>query len=230
MNATIVLASYNRPAYLRQALDSARAVHGVSEIIVVDDASDTLDVHHVIQEAVKLDSRVRPCFRQVNGGESAALNSGIKLAGGDWIIPLHDDDMLDSVGPSLLIEYAKTNKLEVVWGDALDIDQDGKPMKLVRGAPPDGERIWKEDYFYFPAMMWRRIVNAHIGWFDESLASNVDWDWKIRCITECLCGYAPVTVVNYRRHPANKSTVNAGFVMQDCERRFKDKLRRKYGR
>lgn len=230
MNATVVLASHNRPTFLRAALDSARAVAGIKNIVVVDDASDNLDVHRVIAEAVKTDHRVLPHFKQVNGGESATLNSGIHMAGDGWIIPLHDDDMLEPHGAELLIGYAEANKLDVVWGDAIDIDPDGRPLKLVPGAPPDRDRIWREDYFYFPAMVWHQRVHKRIGFFDESIVSNVDWDWKIRCIMECRCGYAPVTQVRYRRHPANKSTVNAGAVMEDCRRRFMDRLRRRYGR
>lgn len=229
MGISVVLTSYNRPAFLEKALESVMAADWPTEIIVVDDCSSTSDIHKVVMNALKVDRRIRPHFRHENGGESAALNTGIKLAGEEWIVPLHDDDTTDPVGFGMLVDYAEAHSLDVIWGDALDIDVNGEPMALVRGAPPVRERIWQEDYFYFPAMAWRRSVHNRIGYFNEDIVSNVDWDWKIRCIMERACGYAPVTVVNYRRHPANKSTVNAGDVMEDCKRRFMVELKKRYG-
>lgn len=230
MGISVVLTSYNRPRFLEAALESAMSAGWPTEIIAVDDYSNDPAVDKIIKRAAKMDERVCPHFRQYNGGESAALNTGVKFAGQEWIVPLHDDDMVDRQGFGLLVDYAEAHNLDVVWGDALDINTEGAPTGLVKGAPPDRERIWQEDYFYFPAMAWRRSVHNRIGYFNEQIVSNVDWDWKIRCIMERRCGYAPVKVVNYRRHPENKSTVNAGAVMEDCKRRFMDVLKRRYGK
>lgn len=223
---SIVVCSHNRPGFLEHALESAVAMPEAREIIVVDDCSDDLSVHKVIERFVKIDHRVCPTFRQRNGGEAAALNTGLEMAGGEWIVPLHDDDMLEPGGFPLLLASAVVDRAEVAWGDAMDIDEHGAPRGLVRGDHPNKSRIWREDYFYFPAMAWRADVVKRIGKFDTALPSNLDWDWKVRCVNECRCAYYPVTVVRYRRHPLNKSTVNAGTVMKACEQKWRAKLRR----
>lgn len=211
---------------LDAALASAVAMREARDILVIDDASDNLEVHRVIERYVKTDKRVCPTFRQHNGGEAATINTGMQMAGEGWIVPLHDDDMLEPGGFPRLLEAAERDGADVAWGDAMDLDEYGKPVGLVRGAPPDRKRIWESDYFYFPAMAWKLSIVKRIGGFDVSLPSNLDWDWKVRCINMCRCAYYPVTVVRYRRHPGNKSTVNAGRVMRECEQRWRAKLGR----
>jgi glycosyltransferase involved in cell wall biosynthesis len=90
MKFSIVITTYNRLSLLKRAIDSALAQTELCEVIVVDDgSSDGTDAY--LQD---LKGKVAFWRNSKNLGHSAAMNIGVKLAQGDWIKPLDDDDYL----------------------------------------------------------------------------------------------------------------------------------------
>lgn len=87
---SIIIPTYNRPDSLDRALRSiATQLASDMEVIVVNDAS-TKDYH----EHIKLHQCLISHYRvlEKNGGVSTARNEGLRLAKGDWICFLDDDD------------------------------------------------------------------------------------------------------------------------------------------
>jgi len=85
---TAVIPAYNAAEYIARAIKSVLAqTRPADEIIVVDDGStdNTLDVVRSFGEKVIL-------IQQENGGASAARNTGINAATGNWIAFLDADD------------------------------------------------------------------------------------------------------------------------------------------
>src|SRR5208282_5367026 len=93
---SIVIPSRNRPALLRQAIDSVLAQrHLAKEIIVVDDGSDGDAVALYAKLADELAGRVTflHLVRRPRGhGQSYAINFGAGAAAGNYIGMLDDDD------------------------------------------------------------------------------------------------------------------------------------------
>ena len=87
--ASIVITTHNRPELVARAIASARAqTMSDLEVIVVDDGS------RPPFEADIADDRVRVIRRENAGGPSAARNTGLAAARGEWITFLDDDDTL----------------------------------------------------------------------------------------------------------------------------------------
>jgi GT2 family glycosyltransferase len=88
---SIVIVNFNYASFLPQAIDSALAqtLPGC-EIIVVDDCS-TDESHTIIQG---YGDRVIPVIRSVNGGMSAAVNSGFLKSSAPIVLFLDADDFL----------------------------------------------------------------------------------------------------------------------------------------
>ena len=86
---TVVIPVYNGGRYLRESIDSvlAQTFHDY-EIVCVDDGS-TDDSPVLLQE---YGARLR-VVRQENSGQSAARNVGVKLARGEYIALLDQDDV-----------------------------------------------------------------------------------------------------------------------------------------
>ena len=86
---TVVIPVYNGGRYLRESIDSvlAQTFHDY-EIVCVDDGS-TDDSPVLLQE---YGQRLR-VVRQENSGQSAARNVGVKLARGEYIAFLDQDDV-----------------------------------------------------------------------------------------------------------------------------------------
>ena len=86
---TAIVCTYNRSAFLAEALDSIAAqTRTVDEIIVWDDGStdDTESVARNARQPVHY-------FRSENGGKAKALNQAIARAEGDRIWICDDDDI-----------------------------------------------------------------------------------------------------------------------------------------
>jgi glycosyltransferase involved in cell wall biosynthesis len=85
----VIIATYNKPELLRQALESVFAQsRAADEIIVVDDGSSN-DTDQVVQNYLP---NVL-LLRQQNLGQSIARNTGISVAKSEWICFLDHDDM-----------------------------------------------------------------------------------------------------------------------------------------
>src|SRR3990167_9420175 len=92
---SVVMPTFNLARLLERALRSALdQTYDNLEIIVVDDASsdDTPDVVKTVQ-----DERVRYIRHETNRGGSAARNTGIRIATGEFIAFLDDDDEWESI-------------------------------------------------------------------------------------------------------------------------------------
>lgn len=102
---SVIVPLYNKQAYIESCIDSVLSqTYPLFELIVVDDGSTD-------QSAAKVkrfdDSRVRYIY-QSNNGVSAARNTGIKAAGGQYIAFLDADDWYEK---SILEEFYKLSLL-----------------------------------------------------------------------------------------------------------------------
>ncbi len=85
---SVVIPSYNHARYVPEAVESALAQVGCrTEVIVVDDGS-TDNTREVL---ARFGDRIRYIFQE-NQGHSAARNTGIRAAQGEWIALLDADD------------------------------------------------------------------------------------------------------------------------------------------
>ena len=94
--ASIVIPCYNHGAMLREALASVEEVRNanVLEVIIVDDGSSEAETVRVLNELAEAGYCVVP---QPNRRVAAARNAGIRLAKGEFILPLDSDNRLREV-------------------------------------------------------------------------------------------------------------------------------------
>lgn len=91
---SIVIPCFNsRPDSIRPALESALGqIYRNTEILLVDDGSEP-GTAVMLEKLASVDPRVH-YIRQENGGVSAARNTGVREASGEYIAFLDDDDLL----------------------------------------------------------------------------------------------------------------------------------------
>ena len=107
---SVIIPCYDSAEYLREAIESARdQTHRPLEIIVVDDGSTdgSLDIAREYAEPVRV-------LTQANAGVSAARNTGIEVARGEWIAFLDADDVWAPAKLELQMDLAKLSGPEVV--------------------------------------------------------------------------------------------------------------------
>lgn len=109
---SVIVPIYNMEKYLPECVDSIRKqTYGNLEILLVDDGSTDGSLR-TCEEYAKKDSRIRVIHRE-NGGLSAARNTGLDQATGDWIGFVDSDDWVEPDLYETLLTLAQEHQAEV---------------------------------------------------------------------------------------------------------------------
>lgn len=93
---SVVMPCYNpKPEWLTEAIESVRAQsYSHWELCIADDASTDSRIREILNNYITSDSRIKVVFREANGHISAASNSALAMATGDYVALLDHDDVL----------------------------------------------------------------------------------------------------------------------------------------
>ena len=180
---SIILPVYNTPErWLRACLDSVRGqLYGFWELCISDDASTKPQVRSVLQEYAAKDDRIKVVFRERNGHISAASNSGLELATGNYVALLDHDDVLSE---HALFHVAQTiikhPEARLVYSDEDKIDEAG------RRYDPYFKSDWNPVLFYGHNMfnhfgIYSLDLVRDVGGFREGYEGSQDYDLVLRC-------------------------------------------------
>ena len=181
---SIILPVYNTPErWLRACLDSVRSqLYGVWELCIADDASTERHVRSVLQKYAAKDNRIKVVFRKKNGHISAASNSALELASGNYVALLDHDDVLPE---HALFHVAQTiikhPEARLIYSDEDKIDETGQRF----------DPYFKSDWN--PALFCGHNMFSHFGVYSLALVRDVggfregweggqDYDLAFRCI------------------------------------------------
>lgn len=198
---SVVVPTRNRPALLREALASIRALETPSlkfEILVGDNG---------IEMANKLAAAEFGAFYMTvsKQGAAAARNAGLKMAKGEFVAFLDDDDVWL---PTNIVEHLAILQtqpdVEAVFGQVVTTDMALKPQ----GEPwpataKTGDALVHEMLSgYYPqlgATMVRADVARAVGLFDERLLGDQDWDWQLRIARRRKTAFTSTPSVLFRQ-------------------------------
>jgi len=125
---SVIVPVYNVEAYLTECLNSiVNQTFDDIEIILVDDGSTDLS-GNIMNEFAKKDSRII-IYSQLNQGVSAARNSGISLASGEYILFVDSDDSILENSIETIYKQATETNADIVIGNVLYCYQDGRQIK-----------------------------------------------------------------------------------------------------
>lgn len=107
---SVIVPVYNVAPYVEACLSSiVSQSYDNLEILVVDDAS-TDGSYDICQKYYKSDSRVRLMHHNKNLGLSAARNTALEVAKGDYIVFVDSDDTIDKNMYSAMCSAAQKTK------------------------------------------------------------------------------------------------------------------------
>lgn len=211
---SVIMALYRGERYVQEALESIAAqTHPPREVIVVDDGSPDNSVALVERLTLPFDLRI---LRQGNAGQSAARNTGIRAARGEYVAFLDQDDVWRPDHLAVLHEtLASDPSLAWVFGDFDLIDADGETLVgsylsetrvvIDRRTVPS---IVHADIMALPsASLMRRSALMQVRGFDRRLSGYEDDELYLRLYRR---GYSiavqPRVRIRYRTHTANASS------------------------
>ena len=112
MMISVIMPAYNSGPYLRECLDSVRAqTYRELEIICVNDGSID-NSQDILTDVARQDSRVKVIIQE-NSGVSAARNTGLDVARGDYLTFVDSDDAIESDFYEILINLAEKYQADI---------------------------------------------------------------------------------------------------------------------
>ena len=184
MKISVIIPAYNAEKWLRSSVESVKKQsRPADEIIIVDDGSTdgTPGLCRELGEQIRY-------MRRVNGGLSAARNSGVAMAKGDWFLFLDADDALYPDALEMLSSKAQSSGAEVVYGFVLQRGETLLGTKLhslpyAVGAPPHpaAATFWWTPISTAGCALISRGLNEKIGGFDEAFRQVEDAEYWLRC-------------------------------------------------
>ncbi len=181
---SVILPTYNRAHLIARAIRSVldQTYHDF-ELIVVDDASmdNTKEVIMGFN-----DPRIRYIRHELNRGGSAARNTGINAAHGEYIAFQDSDDewLPEKLEKQMRIFEKASTQVGVVYTGFYLIKDDsrmympGQNIKIKKGNLH--EELLNGNFVAADAVVIRKECFEKVGVFDESLPRLQDWELFIR--------------------------------------------------
>jgi glycosyltransferase involved in cell wall biosynthesis len=218
---SVIIPFYNREMSVVAATESVlRQSFSDIEVILINDAST--DGSAV---AVKMigDSRIRLLTHEQNQGASAARNTGIAAATGEWIAFQDSDDFwlpeklqrqmeaLTSSGTEFVAGYcgmlikhmgvAKSNRIEYLPGHDVVV-RDGDIL----------ESLMKQSFVSTQTLIVRRSTVSQTNGFDADLPALEDWEFMLR-----VAQLGPVAFVD---EPLVHQQFSANSITRSAQKRL----------
>lgn len=179
---SIVMPVYNpSPAALLAAIQSVQdQIYSWWELCIADDASTNPDVIRLLRDVAAADDRIRLLRRESNGHISAASNSALRLATGEFVALMDHDDILP---PHALFEIASCilarPTVDLIYSDEDHLGADG------RRHHPYFKPDWDPDLVLAQNLVshlgvYRRTLLERIGGFRTGLEGSQDHDLALR--------------------------------------------------
>jgi len=162
---SVIIPAYNAAATLQECLESVlcQQVEGM-EIIVVDDGSNDGETTLMAEEYARRDSRIS-LIKQANQGLSAARNSGINRAKGQWITFVDSDDSLAPGTLPAILATAEQGNYDLT---EYSVDERyNHPKHASRLQLPDREYdsaadYWLEGHAYEHCYAWNKLYRRQL--------------------------------------------------------------------
>jgi glycosyltransferase involved in cell wall biosynthesis len=181
---SVLMPTYNTPEkWLVAAIESVRRqLYDNWELCIADDASKEPHVRKILERYQKKDSRIKVVIRESNGHISAASNSALALAHGDFIALLdHDDEIRPHALACVALELDAHPNADLVYSDEDKIDENGH--RYDHYFKPD----WNPDLFLVQNFVshlgvYRTLLVREVGGFRIGYEGSQDWDLAMRVI------------------------------------------------
>ncbi|MEQ8335209.1 glycosyltransferase [Nisaea sp.] len=183
---SIVMPTYNTPpALLEAAVKSVRdQLYENWELCIADDASTSEETKATLARLAAEDDRIKVTWREKNGHISAASNSALERATGDYIALLdHDDELTVHALYMVAVEINEHPDADILYSDEDKIDGNGAYFA------PYFKTDWAPDMFLGQNLInhlgvYRRALVEKVGGFRLGYEGSQDYDLALRVIEQ----------------------------------------------
>lgn len=208
---SIVVPIYNEEKFISEALDSIVAQTDVDwEALLIDDGS-TDSTPGILDEYAKRDNRFR-VFHKSNGGQSSAINLGVREAKGEWLCWLSGDDYFHPQKLEMNRRWIQDYpEIHFFFTGFWLIEPDGKKIEY----PLDWLKLENPAYHLVQLLRSNWVMGISIcikrktwlktGEFDGSFRYAHDLDMWVRFMLNTPNRYFPERTCTMRYHPGQET-------------------------
>ncbi|QYO67460.1 glycosyltransferase [Leptolyngbya sp. 7M] len=206
---SILMPVYNTPEpFLQAAIQSVLdQVYQNWELCIADDASSESHVRAILNSYASQDSRIKVAFRDQNGHISAASNTALSQAEGEYIALLDHDDVL---APEALYEMVallnQHPEADMIYSDEDKLDSQGHRTH------PFFKPDWCPDSFLSRMYtchlgLYRRHLVERVGGFRVGYEGSQDYDLVLRLTEQTNhIFHIPKVLYHWRMHSSSTAS------------------------
>jgi len=209
---SIIMPVYNAERYLSEAIESILSqTYEDFEFIIINDGS-TDNSQNIIEEYAANDKRIK-CIQKENGGVAAALNTGLDMAIGEYIVRMDADDVSYPNRLGRLKGFMDEHpEIDICGSYALD---NGTELHIA----PVGDKMIKVYSMFNPPLIHpsvcfrKSFVEANSVRYD--LVAAEDYDMWTRLLDVAKFANIPEPLLMYRIHGENITIKNDSQIIND---------------
>jgi glycosyltransferase involved in cell wall biosynthesis len=212
---SVVMPTCNtKPEWLREAIDSVlNQLYPFWELCIADDASTAPHVREILEQYRAVDTRIRVVYRTVCGHISAASNSALELAKGDFVALLdHDDVLPEHALYHVASSIRKNTNAIILYSDEDKLAEDGSRTEPHFKSDWNPDLLFSQNYICHLCVIKRSILQK-IGGFRAGVEGSQDHDLILRCLPHVKDNqiiHIPKILYHWRIHPQSTAQSAAG--------------------
>lgn len=228
---SLIMPVYNvEPEYLKQCLDSIlNQTYKNFEICIADDASTNENTIKLLKEYEKKWKEIKVTYRKKNGHISEASNTALKLATGEFVGLIDNDDILSS---NALYEVAKTlnenKKLDMIYSDEDKLDLRGRRCEPHFKPDFSLDTLYSHNYVCHFTVIRTSILKKIEG-FRVGFEGAQDYDLFLRVIEQTnKIKHIPKILYHWRMIPGSTSMEinNKNYACENGKKALEEMLER----
>ena len=228
---SVIIPVYNvKREYLVECLESIlKQSYSNFEIILIDDNSSNIETLNTLKE-YENNSKIKIKYRKTNGMISVASNDGIKLAKGEFLVLVDNDDKLDQNAFYYLVEALNKDKtLDFIYTDEDKMDIHGKYFEPHFKPDYSPDTLMGMNYICHLSCLRTSLVRE-VGGFRKEYDGSQDYDLFLRVLDKTKRIYhVPRILYHWRETPNSTSLAlgNKSYAYIAGKKALEDTLKRR---
>lgn len=201
------------------------------ELCIADDASTSEEVREVLTRYASEDERISVTYRDSTGHISAASNTALEMARGEFVALLDHDDELSELALYLVAETLNESPTaDVIFSDEDKIDLEGRRSRPYF-KPDFSPDLLLSHNCVSHLGLYRTTLLREIGGFRLGFEGSQDWDLALRAIERSSADrvrHIPFVLYHWRVTPESVSSgaESKSYAIGSARRAIGDHLER----
>lgn len=219
--------------YLSDCIDSIlNQSYSNFEVCLVDDCSTNQETKDTLEEYSKKDNRIKVKYRKENGHISRATNDALKMAKGEYVALMDNDDMIPSNALYEMVKVLNQNKkIDMIYTDEDKINLDGKRCDPNFKSDFAPDSLLSSNYICHFTLL-RKSIMDEIGGERVGFEGAQDYDLFLRFTektTRDKIYHIPKILYHWRMVEGSTSMVidNKGYALERGRKAVEEALERR---